>query len=133
MGHRSNRASSEESGPSESTASVQSFDVEPRDSQEKPGNRYFRHLCKTSRLHLLYSIWAKLSGHDDLEEEKVAFHKSRRIAFMRGLIHWIPLAAAVVLISFNIAQYYIGGELSGETGQVCSWLANGSKSMNFVG
>lgn len=70
-------------------------------------------------MHILYSVWAKVSGHDVLEEEKVAFHKSRRVALMRGLIHWVPLAAAVVLIWFNIARYYIGGELSGETGQVC--------------
>jgi hypothetical protein len=70
-------------------------------------------------LHILYSAWAKIADRNVDEEPKIAFYKGRSLATVRGMIHWIPLAAAAVLISFNIMQYYIGGELAGSVGQVC--------------
>jgi hypothetical protein len=106
------------SAPLKDTPLEYCFISDPTPSRTKPRNRYFRYACKTFRLNLIYSIWAKISGQDVPEEEKVAFYKSRRLAFLRGLIHWVPCSAAIVLIWFNLDQHYIGGDLSGKVGQV---------------
>lgn len=36
---------------------------------------------------------------------------------MKSAIHIIPMSGALVIVGFNLQQYYIGGELSGATGQ----------------
>jgi hypothetical protein len=53
-----------------------------------------------------------------VEEEKVAIRKDRSHAALYGLIiHLLPAGAAIALIVLNAAQYYVGGELAGPSGQ----------------
>ncbi|QIX01993.1 hypothetical protein AMS68_007510 [Peltaster fructicola] len=95
--------------------------------QAKPESRskrsYFRYFCTTFRLLIIYSILAKVGGWDIPEDEKAAFYKSRRLAFVKSLIHWLPVSVAVTLVFLNIWQYYIGGELAGPEGQDAQKLA----------
>ncbi|KAH6627376.1 hypothetical protein F5144DRAFT_651715 [Chaetomium tenue] len=40
-------------------------------------------------------------------------HRRRRMVLLRSVIHIVPAAAAVLLLAFNGASHYIGGELAG--------------------
>lgn len=50
----------------------------------------------------------KLKMKSRSELPKVALHKDRSSALLRGLIHAIPVAGALSLTSINIYQYYVG-------------------------
>ncbi|KAK4954245.1 hypothetical protein LTR10_007675 [Elasticomyces elasticus] len=89
----------------------------------EPRSTYLRDASKTLRLNLLYDLGAKALGFQEPEKEKVAVHKDRRRAAIQCLIHIAPVFAAIVLVFFNIWQYYIGGELSGAVGQDTQKLA----------
>lgn len=62
-------------------------------------------------------MYAKLRGKRMPENEKVAMHKHRGHAGWRCTVHLVPVVAALVLVVLNAAQYYIGGELAGASGQ----------------
>lgn len=68
-------------------------------------------------------LWAKATGRNVPEETKTAFYRSRRLALVRSLIHLVPFGVALYLVILNWAQYYIGEELQGPSGQDTEKLA----------
>ncbi|KAK5011846.1 hypothetical protein LTR28_004363 [Elasticomyces elasticus] len=66
---------------------------------------------------------SKFWGGGDPEEPKVAMYKHKWHAFLRCLIHVLPVAAALLLIGMNGTEYYIGGELAGWKDQDTEKLA----------
>ncbi|KJX97936.1 hypothetical protein TI39_contig452g00016 [Zymoseptoria brevis] len=78
---------------------------------------YIKTRFVTFRSHLIWDFCARKFIWSQEETEKVAFSKSRRLVMVRSLLHLLPVAIAVILIYFNIWQYYVGGELAGPTGQ----------------
>ncbi|KAK1758871.1 hypothetical protein QBC47DRAFT_436150 [Echria macrotheca] len=81
-------------------------------------------ICSNIGLPFVYHVIAKMRKWDFHEEErKVAMYKNRWIAILRGLFHFIPVAGCIVLIGFNSASYYIGGELAGWENQDFQKLA----------
>jgi hypothetical protein len=81
-------------------------------------------ILETAGLTVLYGPLAKLFGwENEKEEKKVVINKDRTLATVRCLIHVIPVAAALALIALNASNYYIGGELSGPSGQDFEKLA----------
>ena len=58
--------------------------------------------------------WIRSLSSDKFKREsrselpKVALHKDRSSALLRGLIHAIPVAGALPLVSINIYEYYVG-------------------------
>lgn len=60
----------------------------------------------------------------DVEEEpKIFMERHTGIALMRCTMHLIPASAALALLILNAEGYYIGGELSGQSGQDVEKLA----------
>lgn len=57
------------------------------------------------------------------EEKKIPLQQNRLSAIIKCSIHVLPLAAALLLVIFNLKQYYIGGELAGTSGQDTEKLA----------
>ncbi|KAL9617461.1 MAG: hypothetical protein Q9160_007724 [Pyrenula sp. 1 TL-2023] len=88
----------------------------------------FQTLVKALRLTALVSLITRLCGHRTKEAPKVAMYKHRGQAFFRSAIHVIPVGAAIAIIFLNIHQFYIGGELTGASGQDTQKLAG----LNFA-
>ncbi|KAF2141513.1 uncharacterized protein K452DRAFT_319107 [Aplosporella prunicola CBS 121167] len=88
-------------------------------SPQKPNSisLKLRTLVRTLKLNALYPILAGRLGKRLQEEPKIAMFKSRTQVGITTLIHFIPVGAAVALIFLNVHEFYIGGELSGESGQ----------------
>ena len=76
-----------------------------------------RALFRTLKLNALYPLLAGRLGKPLQEEPKIAMFKSRTQGGITTLIHVIPVGAAVALVFLNAHEFYIGGELSGESGQ----------------
>ena len=75
-------------------------------------------------LSILYTPLARIFGWEhEREEKKIVIDKNRPVAIVRCLIHIVPVAAALGLVALNASNYYIGGELSGPTGQDFEKLA----------
>ena len=51
------------------------------------------------------------------EEPKIAIRKDWRTAAAAASIHFLPVSAAVIICGINLHGYYIGGELTGTSGQ----------------
>ena len=51
------------------------------------------------------------------EPKKIAIRKDRRMAMLAGSIHFIPVAATIIICYLNLAGYYIGSELTGISNQ----------------
>ena len=60
---------------------------------------------------------------DVKEQPKVFMEKNTSMALMRCTMHIIPASAALTLLILNAEGYYIGGELSGQSGQDVEKLA----------
>ena len=58
-------------------------------------------------VHLLQEL-RLLKGRGSLETTKIAIHRKRIVALLRGLIHVIPVAAALYEIVLNWNTYYVG-------------------------
>ena len=48
---------------------------------------------------------------------KVVMGRRCGLAALRGAVHLVPCTGALFLVALNSAEFYIGGELSGATGQ----------------
>ena len=74
-----------------------------------------RIIFHTLRLDFFYRALLKKKTHPSLEQErpKIAIYHSRRLTLWRNLIHFLPVAAALILIILNAIDFYIGSELSG--------------------
>lgn len=112
-----------------STASSQDLLVtQAAQSHRKPAKStqgtLFQTLCSALHLQILYyAIASRLWGNRVDEETKMPVKRSRPHAILRCTIHVIPVAAALLLVSFNLHGYYIGGELAGAVGQDTQKLA----------
>lgn len=73
------------------------------------GSAYWEALSRSLGLSLFYAEATKCQE----EYPKVALWKGRR---SRLLLHFIPVAASIVLLWFNLHGYYIGEEMAGLTG-----------------
>jgi hypothetical protein len=51
------------------------------------------------------------------ETKKVVMEKSQPKATLRCIVHLVPISAAIALLVLNGSNHYIGGELSGASGQ----------------
>lgn len=52
-----------------------------------------------------------------MESRKIAIYKSRKHAAIQCAVHVVPVLAVMTVVGINLREYYIGGELSGESGQ----------------
>ncbi|KAL4894452.1 hypothetical protein BDV59DRAFT_175499 [Aspergillus ambiguus] len=80
-------------------------------------------LLKNIGITFIRNLWSKLSGADFTEERKVFMSRSKTIAAVRSILHILPVGAALGLLVLNSIGYYIGGELSGRSGQDAEKLA----------
>ena len=79
------------------------------------GQRLSRALGITFVYHLYHGI--RHHGQPVEEPKKIAIKQDIWMACLFGSIHFIPIAAALVIIILNWRGYYIGGELAGVVGQ----------------
>jgi hypothetical protein len=56
---------------------------------------------------------AKICGWQLEEERKVVMNRSRTLATLRCVVHVIPISACIIILAFNLRNYYIGAELAG--------------------
>jgi hypothetical protein len=89
---------------------------EPSLSDNLPVSR-LRRLCRSFGLDSLYIHLAELKNVTVLEPRKVVLVDDLRTACGASLLHVVPVAASILLIVLNCYGFYIGGELSGPTGQ----------------
>lgn len=68
-------------------------------------------------LDSLYVHIHELRGHTALEQKKIVLVYDLRSACYASLLHLLPVTASILLTVFNWNGYYIGGELSGPTGE----------------
>jgi hypothetical protein len=65
----------------------------------------------------VWNAYRRASHQPRKEEPKQAVNKGLTTAILSLVAtHLVPVSAALVLISFNLHGYYIGGELSGPSG-----------------
>ena len=65
--------------------------------------------------HICYEI--RHRGPSVAEPKKIAITQDFWMALLSGSVHFVPIAAAFVLVILNWRGYYIGGELEGAVGQ----------------
>lgn len=69
-------------------------------------------ILRTFSLNSLAARLEYFGYRDGAEKEKIALQHSRRVAFLRALIHIIPTAGAFAVIYFNMANIYVAAQLS---------------------
>jgi hypothetical protein len=86
--------------------------------RRKSFREWMESILQCVKLRVLKHVWATHVETSFVEEEKFAYRKSRIRATLYGLfLHLIPAGAAIALIVLSSAQYYVGGELAGPSGQ----------------
>ncbi|KAL2049419.1 hypothetical protein ABVK25_010323 [Lepraria finkii] len=108
----------------QATSTVKEIHHVPRTSN-KPRSRLLQ-LCRALGIGLLYElIYLKRHPAQKISEpQKKAIRIDRRMAIFAGSIHFIPIAATVIICYLAWAGYYIGGELTG---------INNEDSEKFIG
>ena len=76
-------------------------------------------------MNSLYTAWSNRSVQTRRAHEgrKIAIRGDRKSAALAASIHLIPVATCICIVALNIRGYYIGGELSGPSGQDIERLA----------
>ena len=97
------------------THSHRTRSVSRANAPESRGKRLVRALGLTFVYNLYYKI--KHKGQPIGELRKIAIRKDFLAATLAGLIHFLPVGAAFVLVIINWRGYYIGGELAGAVGE----------------
>ncbi|KAF2178150.1 hypothetical protein K469DRAFT_339972 [Zopfia rhizophila CBS 207.26] len=64
-----------------------------------------------------------MTGLPITENKKIRMKKDRALATLRCVVHFVPLSTALALLVLHGPSHYIGGELSGATGQHSQKLA----------
>ncbi|KAK4216800.1 hypothetical protein QBC37DRAFT_385099 [Rhypophila decipiens] len=94
----------------------------PRPSTFHLGQRETK-VIETAVAELSESSSATCVSNRQEEEKKEVISKHRGVALLRSFIHIIPIFTAAIVIFFNASEYYIGGELEGNTDQDTEKLA----------
>ncbi|GKZ89920.1 hypothetical protein AnigIFM63604_007279 [Aspergillus niger] len=95
-----------------------------RAESNSPGlSDHFLALLKNIGITSFYNTCCKLCGIEVTERPKVFMDRSKTLASIRCVLHVVPVSAAFALIMLNSTGYYIGGELSGTSGQDAEKLA----------
>ncbi|PWY93398.1 hypothetical protein BO94DRAFT_532333 [Aspergillus sclerotioniger CBS 115572] len=84
---------------------------------------HFLALLKNLGITSFYNTCCKIRGIEVTERPKVFMYRSKTLASIRCVLHVVPVGAAFGLLILNSAGYYIGGELSGASGQDTEKLA----------
>lgn len=100
-------------------------DEAPRSSNKVPSGfrAHLGTLYKTLKLKAFASFLSRVFNHPDHEREKVAVYEHKGHALLRCTIHIAPIGTSLALLILNISNYYIGGELTGTTGEDTQKLA----------
>lgn len=93
------------------------------DPKELKISDYILDFLKSNRLLVLLGPLSSLLGHELKEEKKTVIDRDRWATALRSVIYVVPLAAALCILVLNATGYYIGGELSGISGQDFEKLA----------
>ncbi|RAK97567.1 uncharacterized protein BO80DRAFT_363641 [Aspergillus ibericus CBS 121593] len=93
------------------------------DSRQSGLGDHFLALLKSLGVTSFYNTCCKLRGVEVTEKPKVFMYRSKTLASIRCVLHVVPVGAAFALLMLNSAGYYIGGELSGASGQDTEKLA----------
>jgi hypothetical protein len=108
---------------------VESHEMLINQQQPKKGTQTkyaqkIRAFLRVIRMTILYPPLAKRFNwtHEE-EEKKIVVDKNRPLALIRCVVYLVPLAAALTLVILNASNHYIGGELSGPSGQDFEKLA----------
>lgn len=99
------------------------FDPESKTTTSSKFSDHIRALLKDIGITSFNNIGGKLSGFGVTEEPKVFMNRSKSLAAIRCILHVTPVGAAVALLVLNVGSHYIGGELSGPSGQDLEKLA----------
>lgn len=104
---------------------VEAFLLDGEDLEQPPRRRdgvrgWIKFLLRSLKLLAFRSVVATHIETSLTEEKKVAIRKDEfhlRAAAYGLVIHLLPAGAAIALVVLNSAQYYVGGELAGPSGQ----------------
>ncbi|KAF2667742.1 hypothetical protein BT63DRAFT_299656 [Microthyrium microscopicum] len=86
-------------------------------SSQSRGQRYTSAVFESIGLAIVYNIIAKICKWQIKEEKKLVIGTSWKHRLVRCIFYLVPVFACIVLLAFNLGNYYIGGELSGAEGE----------------